>query len=74
MQAVSGSDLELWGAVRKAVGSDAPTSQISRKLGGAFLSHVVSDEQMLVDPIMYLRKHFDADLFVCADSIDSGKV
>ena len=74
VQSVSGSDLELWGAVRKAVGSDAPTSQNSRKLGAAFLSHAVSDEQMLVDPIMYLRKHFDADLFVCADSIDSGKV
>ena len=74
VQSVRGSNLELWGAVRKALGSDAPMSQVPRKLGGAFLSHAVSDEKTLAQPIAYVRKHFNADLFVCTDSIGSGKV
>ena len=41
-------------------------------LHSAFISHAVDDEPTLVPAMNYLRKHFAADLFLCADSIPSG--
>ena len=42
------------------------------ELGSAFISHAVQDEPMLMPVVTYLRRYFQADLFVCADSIQPG--
>src|SRR6185295_2137333 len=49
-----------------------PASDLPRTLHGAFLSHAVGDEALILSVIDYLRRYFKADLFLCADSILSG--
>ncbi len=41
-------------------------------LTSAFLSHAVKDEALILPAVTYLRRHFRADLFLCADSILPG--
>lgn len=41
-------------------------------LSTCFLSHSVNDEPLLLRGVEYLRKHFKADIFLCADSIEPG--
>ena len=51
-------------------GTEAPTKPT--RLASCFLSHSVADEPLLLKAVEYLRKHFAADIFLCADSIEPG--
>jgi hypothetical protein len=63
--------LALWTSVLSALDGD-PTTVTQRALTRAFVSHAVSDEQTILPVVDYLRRHFGADLFLCADSIAPG--
>lgn len=41
-------------------------------LKSAFISHAVKDEALIMPVMDYLRTYFQADLFLCADSIPPG--
>ncbi|MDP6507243.1 MAG: toll/interleukin-1 receptor domain-containing protein, partial [Planctomycetota bacterium] len=43
-------------------------------LKSAFISHAVADESLIMPAVEYLRQYFDAGLFLCADSIETGSV
>ncbi len=53
--------------------NEAPT-QIAApvSLCSAFISHAVKDEVLILSAVNYLRRHFRADMFLCADSILPG--
>lgn len=51
---------------------EATPTTLPQVLPSAFVSHAVSDEPLLMPVIDYLRHHFQADLFLCADSIQTG--
>jgi hypothetical protein len=42
------------------------------RLHSAFISHAVRDEALVVPAVGYLRRYYQADLFLCADSIAPG--
>ena len=70
-----GNSIELWQQIRSVCASDAKTSRPQpMQLQAAFLSHAVADEPLIQQPIEYLRRFYNADIFVCADSVPSGAV
>lgn len=69
--AAGGETLALWESVRAAV-TGQPAAVHRHRLAPMFLSHAVADEALILPAVDYLRRHLDADLFVCADSIDTG--
>jgi hypothetical protein len=68
---VQAEGLALWPAVLAAVQGKAEPG-VARPLSPSFLSHAVADEALLEEPLIYLRDRYDADLFVCGDSIPAG--
>ncbi len=49
-------------------GDDVPATELRSTL----ISHAVADEAHIIPVTDYLREYFDADLFICADSISPG--
>lgn len=43
-------------------------------LRSAFISHAIKDEPTIMPVITYLRRYFQADLFLCADSVPPSSV
>lgn len=61
--------------IRQALdkGASAPPEPTARQmLASAFISHAIKDEPLLLPAIHYLRDYFQANFFLCADSIPSG--
>lgn len=71
IRSVQAEDLHLARAAQDALEA-SPIARARRTLAPAFVSHAVADEPRLAGSIAYLRRHFAADLFVCADSIAAG--
>ena len=68
-----GDTLELWRSVRAAV-TGQPADVAERELQATFLSHAVADEPLILPAVDYVRRHLDADVFLCADSIETGAI
>ena len=69
------NSIELWQQIRAVCASDAKITRPKPiQLQPAFLAHAVADEPLIQQPIDYLRRFYDADIFVCADSIPSGVI
>ena len=62
-QAVDGAALSA-AALRRSVAST---------LASAFLSHAVADENLLIPVVDRLREQYGAKLFLCGDSIPTGR-
>ncbi len=71
---VDAQGLALWDAVLAALAGPEGSEAEGAILARAFISHAVADEGLIVEPLDYLRHHYRADLFLCADSIDAGRV
>ena len=72
---ISGDSLEVWQRIKKAClefqdSNVVPTQQRSPKR--LFVSHTVADEPFIVPAVEYVRRHFNSEVFLCADSIASG--
>ncbi len=44
----------------------------ARRIPRIFLSHAVADERVLLPAVNYMRRYFQAEIFVCSDSILQG--
>lgn len=74
------SPLQAFSQIRQLLDEKVPESKTSNpessqepnSLASAFISHAVKDESLLLPAANYLRDYFQADLFLCADSIPSG--
>lgn len=74
IQAIQGENsIELWRQIHalcKERFDASPAQPI--ELQSAFVSHAVADEPLMLEPVEYLRNFYNADIFVCADSITTG--
>ncbi|MEM7114194.1 MAG: TIR domain-containing protein [Chloroflexota bacterium] len=73
------SALQAFSHIRQVVDGDelgdetvGKTAVSTTTLNSAFISHAVKDEGLLLPAVHYLRDTFQADLFLCADSIPTG--
>ncbi len=75
---IVGETMELWQQIRTVCRQEfdqnieSTEHLAATKLKRVFLSHAVKDESILRPAVDYLRRFYEADIFLCADSIASG--
>lgn len=67
---------QAYSHIKHALGSGEIETQINivKKvpLHSAFLSHAVKDEALIIPAVEYLKRYFETDFFICANSIEPG--
>lgn len=56
-----------------ALSAAALRRSVASTLASAFLSHAVADENLLIPVVDRLREQYGAKLFLCGDSIPTGR-